>query len=536
MNKIQTKDLRKAQGMVEFALALPILLLLILGIFAFGHMIFTYSSVVSASREAARYGTANGETDDGALRYQDCDGILAAAERVGGVAGVTAGDIQITYDKGPDTDTIGECMPGEIGPVVDLGDRVNVTVNVNYRPIVPMLNIPEIALHAATARTIVKSVSVGQAPDANMPFLTTEMTFTQNINPSIVGQIVTFTVSLTAHDAKGVPADPPTNADSITITDSDGNSICTLSAPGGSCSHTYCTTGLRTVTANYAGNYENPLYEPVEAELDHQVNAAPASVSIQSHNPDPSINGAQVLVSVHVSGIAAQCDAPSGSVLVTSPMSPWGCPANVNASGDGSCYITLIGTGWTDIRADYSGDDNYDAANKWASVKHRVENGATATPQPTPTMVVPPTITPIPAYCPTVVTATNFAAQQNGFTLSIKNNDASHSILLRSANLSWPETGTPKLQEVHFAPSTVTGCSGKTNDCVWNSGGGISPPNATASYSDTNNWNTANEGMTASQTKEMRMVFNHNLANGAYALILQFSNGCTLTVNTSRLQ
>src|SRR5690242_330805 len=81
MLKFPVKDPRKAQGMVEFALALPVLLLLILGIFAFGHLFFVYSLVTSASREASRYGAAVGETDSGALRYQDCDGILAAAVR-----------------------------------------------------------------------------------------------------------------------------------------------------------------------------------------------------------------------------------------------------------------------------------------------------------------------------------------------------------------------------------------------------------------------------------------------------------------------
>jgi Flp pilus assembly protein TadG len=46
--------------MVEFALALPLLLLLIFGILEVGRMVFTYSSVVNASREAVRYGSATG--------------------------------------------------------------------------------------------------------------------------------------------------------------------------------------------------------------------------------------------------------------------------------------------------------------------------------------------------------------------------------------------------------------------------------------------------------------------------------------------
>ena len=49
-----------AQGIVEFALILPILLLLVLGIIEFGRLIFMYAIVTSSSREAVRYGAATG--------------------------------------------------------------------------------------------------------------------------------------------------------------------------------------------------------------------------------------------------------------------------------------------------------------------------------------------------------------------------------------------------------------------------------------------------------------------------------------------
>ena len=51
----------RAQGIVEFALVLPLLLVLMLGIIEVGRLLFIYSSVNSASREAARYGSAAGE-------------------------------------------------------------------------------------------------------------------------------------------------------------------------------------------------------------------------------------------------------------------------------------------------------------------------------------------------------------------------------------------------------------------------------------------------------------------------------------------
>ncbi len=65
---------RKGQGLVEFALALPILLLLMLIIVELGHMLFFYVSVYGAAREGARYGAAVDNTG-GAPKYEDQVGI-----------------------------------------------------------------------------------------------------------------------------------------------------------------------------------------------------------------------------------------------------------------------------------------------------------------------------------------------------------------------------------------------------------------------------------------------------------------------------
>ena len=54
--------------MVEFALAIPFLLVLAMGVIEFGRLMFSYSAVVSAAREAARE-----------CREVPCDVIGAAA-------------------------------------------------------------------------------------------------------------------------------------------------------------------------------------------------------------------------------------------------------------------------------------------------------------------------------------------------------------------------------------------------------------------------------------------------------------------------
>src|SRR5512143_4259638 len=71
-----------AQAMVEFALALPILLLVVYGLIETGRLLFMYASVVTAARQAARYGSATGDIGTGTRYYNDCNGIEAAARKL----------------------------------------------------------------------------------------------------------------------------------------------------------------------------------------------------------------------------------------------------------------------------------------------------------------------------------------------------------------------------------------------------------------------------------------------------------------------
>lgn len=55
----------RGQELVEYALTLPLLLLIVLGIMEFGIAIFTYNSIANAAREGARVGAvARGTTEE----------------------------------------------------------------------------------------------------------------------------------------------------------------------------------------------------------------------------------------------------------------------------------------------------------------------------------------------------------------------------------------------------------------------------------------------------------------------------------------
>lgn len=162
-NLIETnKPKEKAQAMIELALTLPLLLILMFGIIEFGRLLFVYSAVITATREAARYGSAAGGFTTTDNYYQDCDGIRSAAKRIGGIVGLTDGDIAVSYDGGPGTGigSLGLCPSGGTGPQLSLGDRIRITVTGRFKPIVPLVNVPAFDIVSTSTRTIVKDVEI----------------------------------------------------------------------------------------------------------------------------------------------------------------------------------------------------------------------------------------------------------------------------------------------------------------------------------------------------------------------------------------
>jgi hypothetical protein len=152
----------KAQGMVEFALVLPMLLLVMFAVIEFGRLLFIWSAVFTASREAARYGAAAGSPGNYDPYYRDCAGMAAAARRISNLAGLST--ITISYDHGVGN-PIGSC-PSNIPDVISLGDRVQVSVSTTYQPILPLVRIPPIPISSNASRTILKDISISGTPSA----------------------------------------------------------------------------------------------------------------------------------------------------------------------------------------------------------------------------------------------------------------------------------------------------------------------------------------------------------------------------------
>ena len=161
-NKFTQKP--KAQGIVEFALTLPLLLILVFGIIEAGRLLFIYSAVLSSSREAARYGSAAGEITGYVPYYSDCNGIRAAAMRIGRFAGVSSTDVSISYDHGPGSSTNFAICPLGSNDHINLGDRITVQVVSTFKPLLPLVKFRPVPISAVTRRTIIKDVAIQGTP------------------------------------------------------------------------------------------------------------------------------------------------------------------------------------------------------------------------------------------------------------------------------------------------------------------------------------------------------------------------------------
>jgi uncharacterized repeat protein (TIGR01451 family) len=154
------------QSITETALVIPIFLLLVWGVFEFGRIVFTFSSLNNASREAARFGAAVGLTANNIPNYLDCAAIREHTRNTAFLTGLQDSEIQIAYDT-PVTSTQNMTIFAQCGdPDLDSsdikqGDRIVVTVTRNIKPLLPILPLPTFNPTFVTARTILKDIIIG---------------------------------------------------------------------------------------------------------------------------------------------------------------------------------------------------------------------------------------------------------------------------------------------------------------------------------------------------------------------------------------
>lgn len=280
---IHRSEKTAAQTMVEFALVLPVLLLVMYGLIEAGRLMFIYASVTTAARQAARYGSATGTNEGGTPFYQDCEGIIAAANRVAFINSLS--DVQISYDGGLDgsgnpiplSGGNDSCVQGSKPSNPQNGWRINIQVTAQYSPIIPFMPFEPLTITTTSSRTLVAGVAIdvpappqGWSPSETIT-LTVNAVSSSPYAPyyAAVGDVITYTYIITNGTSHTLT--PP-----YQIIDDKATGITCQSAdipPGGSitCSGTYTITQadidngrVTSIATAIAGGYTS---SPVQTDV-----------------------------------------------------------------------------------------------------------------------------------------------------------------------------------------------------------------------------------------------------------------------------
>jgi len=112
---------RRGQTLVEFALILPIFLLVLVGIFDMGRAVYAYNTISNASRQAVRLGIVD----------QNVTNLQAEAVKASVALGAVPADVDVSFLT---SDLGGPCdVPAEIGCVVEI------TVHYQYNAATPII-------------------------------------------------------------------------------------------------------------------------------------------------------------------------------------------------------------------------------------------------------------------------------------------------------------------------------------------------------------------------------------------------------------
>jgi hypothetical protein len=233
--------------MAEFALVLPLLLMVVIGITEVGRLFLLQSMVSTASREGARYASAAGLNDAGLPHYLDHPGIRASARRVGFLVGIEDSDVIINYDHGPNLPAfkpqgLTATAPSLEPTPAQLGDRVTVRVNGRYEPLFGIIPLSPINLSSTTSRSIVLKVSIYGTPPPGFPTITN----TPDLNTPTPTNTPTATPTNTP---TSTPTETPTETPTPTVTSTPTEGPSPTPTSTFTSSPTPTTTDTPTATA-----------------------------------------------------------------------------------------------------------------------------------------------------------------------------------------------------------------------------------------------------------------------------------------------
>ena len=171
---------------------------------------------------------------------------------------------------------------------------------------------------------------------------------------TVVGQ--PYDVGFTVTSATGTPTG------SVTVTDDSGASCgpVALNLGFGACVIASTAAGERTLTASYVP--DSVELAPSSGNATHEIDRAQTTLQILGDDPDPSLPGEAVSVTVAFAVVPPGAGAPSGSIVVSDAGDSCEIP-----QGSTSCSIALGARGMRTLEAVFAGDDNFGASSATAA-------------------------------------------------------------------------------------------------------------------------------------------------------------------------
>lgn len=150
----------KGQGLLEFALVIPIILLIVMGTIDFGRILTAYAMVSNSLRAGLRNATVYGYP--GEANYRNCALMEEDIQRVM-FTEIIDSDIDIRFVKSNDPDTLYTCSDLPRGKL-ETGDLILINVRANIGLITPLIAnmFPTVSLNFGGERTVVLDIPLNR--------------------------------------------------------------------------------------------------------------------------------------------------------------------------------------------------------------------------------------------------------------------------------------------------------------------------------------------------------------------------------------
>ena len=180
-------------------------------------------------------------------------------------------------------------------------------------------------------------------------------TVSSAVNPSVFGQVVTFTATVSA-----VAPGSGTPTGTVTFTEGSATLAATVAMTSGQATFTTSSLSVatHTITAVYSGDGTFVTSTGSDSVSPQVVNKAASTTALVS-SPDPSVFGQTVTFTATVSAVAPGAGTPTGTVTFTEGTTTLASNVALNGSAQATFTTASLVAGSNTITASYSGDSNF---------------------------------------------------------------------------------------------------------------------------------------------------------------------------------